>query len=173
MEQFIVAVVLLGLVSMLIWGRYPVAAIFTGAAFIFYTLGYISYEEMASQATNPGLVTVALLMLVSIVLDKVRLLEQWTHHIVKGDYRFALFKLFAVVGVQSAFLNNTAVVASLIGPIRSATKDKARLFLLPLTYAASLGGVITLIGTSTNLLVAGFVTAAGLPALSIFAQQSV
>lgn len=170
--QFFIAATLVTLIGMLIWGRYPVSTVFAVTAFLFFVTGLIEFEVLSRQLVNPGLVTVVLLMLVATVLDKVRLLEIWTHRIVEGPYRWALLKLIAMVGAHSAVLNNTAVVASLIGPLRAACKRQAPRLLLPLSYAATLGGMLTLIGTSTNLLVAGFVADAGLPALSLFAPFS-
>lgn len=171
-SQLFIAFVLIALIGLLVWGRYPVASVFSAAAFLFFITGLINFATLSQQLINPGLVTVVLLMLVASVLDKVRLLETWTHKIVQGPYRWALLKLIALVGVHSAFLNNTAVVASLIGPLRAACKGQAPRLLLPLSYAATLGGMMTLIGTSTNLLVGGFVVGAGLPALSLFAPLS-
>lgn len=171
-SQFFIAAVLIALIGLLIWGRYPVASVFSAVAFLFFITGLIDFADLSQQVINPGLVTVVLLMLVASVLDKVRLLEIWTHKIVQGPYRWALVKLIGLVGLHSAFLNNTAVVASLIGPLRAACKQQAPRLLLPLSYAATLGGMMTLIGTSTNLLVGGFVVGAGLPALSLFAPLS-
>jgi len=169
LSQLFITATILTLIGMLVWGRFPVAAVFSSAAFLFFVTGLIDFASLSQQLINPGLVTVVLLMLVASVLDKVRLLEMWTHKIVQGPYRWALIKLIGLVGLHSAFLNNTAVVASLIGPVRSACGRRAPRLLLPLSYAATLGGVMTLIGTSTNLLVSGFVVGAGLPALTLFA----
>ena len=172
LSQLFIAFTLTTMIGLLIWGRFPVASVFSVVAFLFFISGLIEFETLSRQLINPGLLTVVLLMLVTTVLDKVSLLETWTQRILKGSYRWALLKLIALVGAHSAFLNNTAVVASLIGPLRAAGKRLSPKFLLPLSYAATLGGVMTLIGTSTNLLVGGFVEAAGLPALSIFAPLS-
>jgi len=70
--------------------------------------------------------------------------------------------------VLSSFLNNTAVVASFMGMILQNTKFQASRLLIPLSYAAIMGGVLTLIGTSTNLIVNSFVVDAGLPSLHFF-----
>jgi len=70
--------------------------------------------------------------------------------------------------VLSSFLNNTAVVASFMGMIMQNTKFQASRLLIPLSYAAIMGGVLTLIGTSTNLIVNSFVVDAGLPSLHFF-----
>lgn len=166
--QIFIASAILVLIGLLVWGRWSVVTIFASVAFSFYLTGLISFEALARQLVNPGLVTVVLLMLVATVLDKVRLLELWVKRLLSGSPRWAMLKLLAAVGLYSPFLNNTAVVASLIGPLKSVSKENAPKLLLPMTYASTLGGVTTLIGTSTNLLVAGFVVAAGLPELNIF-----
>ena len=57
-----------------------------------------------------------MLLLLSVVLDKSRLLEEAAERLVRGPYRWALVKLYVSTALYSAFLNNTAVVASLLGP---------------------------------------------------------
>ena len=106
-------------------------------------------------------------MLVSVVLDKAHLLERLGDGLTRGAYRWALSKVIGVTGLVSAAMNNTAVFASMLGPLRTARHHPPSCLLLPMAYAASLGGVLTLIGTSTNLLVSGFLAGSGLPALAL------
>ena len=68
----------------------------------------------------------------------------------------------------SAFLNNTAVVSSFLGMIRNNHHHAPSKLLIPLSYAAIFGGTITLIGTSTNLIINGFVIEQGLEPLKLF-----
>src|SRR3546814_17380841 len=84
--------------------------------------------------------------------------------------------MIAITGPHSAFVNNTPIVAT----VTAAVEHWSRRFgispsqlLLPMNYATILGGMTTLLGTSTNLIVAGLVVAAGLPALDIFAPLGV
>ena len=84
--------------------------------------------------------------------------------LVRGPYRWALAKLYVATAVYSAFLNNTAVVASLLGPLRMTRQHAPSRLLLPMCYAASLGGILTLVGTSTNLLVNSLMVGRGMPA---------
>lgn len=74
----------------------------------------------------------------------------------------------ALVGLSSAFLNNTAVVATLLSSVKKNQYHAASKLLIPLSYLAILGGTLTLVGTSTNLIVNGFVVQAGLPELGLF-----
>jgi di/tricarboxylate transporter len=76
--------------------------------------------------------------------------------------------MFGLTFVSSALLNNTAVVASLIGPIKHNTVHPPSKLLIPLSYAAILGGTVTLIGTSTNLIVDSFLIEHGHPGFAFF-----
>jgi di/tricarboxylate transporter len=156
------------LVVELLRGKRPPAMIFAGVAFAFMLLDFVSVQEGLAQLTNPGLATVVVLLLLSVVLDKSRLLEALADRLVRGPYRWALAKLFAATALYSAFLNNTAVVASLIGPLRTLRSHAPSRLLLPMCFAASLGGILTLIGTSTNLLVNSLLIGQGMPGLHIF-----
>lgn len=167
-QQAAVIAGLVVLVVMLVRGRRAPAAVFAGVAFFYILLDFISLGEALKQLTNTGLVTVMVLMLLSVVLDKSRLLETMADALVRGNYRWALGKLYLATAAYSAFLNNTAVVASLIGPLRSNRHHSATRLLLPMCFAASLGGVLTLVGTSTNLLVNSFLVGRGMPGLHMF-----
>ena len=156
------------LVIELVRGKRAPAMLFAVVAFAFILLDFVTLRKGIEQITNPGLVTVVVLLLLSIVLDKSPLLEDVAGRLVRGPYRLALAKVFSSTAVYSAFLNNTAVVASLLGPL-SRTRDHApSRLLLPMCYAATLGGILTLVGTSTNLLVNSLMVGRGMPALHIF-----
>jgi di/tricarboxylate transporter len=156
------------LVVELLRGRRPPAVVFAMVAFTFMLLDFVSVTQGLAQLANPGLATVVLLLLLSVVLDKSRLLEAMADVLVRGPYRWALTKLFAATALYSAFLNNTAVVASLIGPLRTLRSHAPSRLLLPMCFAASLGGILTLIGSSTNLLVNSLLIGQQMPALHIF-----
>jgi di/tricarboxylate transporter len=168
LEQGIVFAGLAVLIIELIRGKYSPAAVFAAVAFAFILLGYIPLQTGLQQFTNQGLITVVVLLLLAVVLDKSRLLEQAAEHLIGGPYRWALAKLYLATAFYSAFLNNTAVVASLLGPLRLTRQHPPSRLLLPMCYAASLGGILTLVGTSTNLLVNSLMVGRGLPALHIF-----
>ena len=70
----------------------------------------------------------------------------------------AVVKVGAVAAATSAVLNNTAVVSAMATVLRRTTKQLPSQLLLPLSYAAILGGTLTLIGTSTNLIVSSFLS---------------
>lgn len=168
LQQGVVFAGLAILIVELVRGKRSPAALFASVAFAFILLGYTSLQKGLQQLTNYGLVTVVVLLLLSVVLDKSRLLEQAAEQLVRGPYRWALTKLYLATSVYSAFLNNTAVVASLLGPLRMSRQHSPSRLLIPMCYAASLGGVLTLVGTSTNLLVNSLMVGRGMPALEIF-----
>jgi len=79
-----------------------------------------------------------------------------------------LLKLMTLTAAASSVMNNTAVVAMLMAPVRTWALSKGRSaapFLMPLAFAATLGGVITVIGTSTNLVLNGLLEDNGFPIL--------
>jgi di/tricarboxylate transporter len=168
LQQAVVFVGLAILIVELVRGKRSPATVFAGVAFAFILLGYIPLQRGLEQFTNNGLITVVVLLLLSVVLDKSRLLEQAAEGLLRGTYRWALTKLLLATATYSAFLNNTAVVASLLGPLRMSRYHPASRLLLPMCYAASLGGILTLVGTSTNLLVNSLMVGRGMPALAIF-----
>jgi di/tricarboxylate transporter len=156
------------LIVELIRGRRAPAAVFATVGFAFVLLDLVGVQKAMAHFTNTGLVTVVVLLLLSTVLDKSHLLESLAERLVRGTYRAALAKLYVSAGAYSAFLNNTAVVASLIGPLRTLRTHAASRVLMPMCFAATLGGTLTLVGTSTNLLVNSLIIGQGLPPLHIF-----
>ncbi len=168
LQQGIVVAALVCLVVELVRGKRAPAAIFAVVAFGFVLLDYVSLNKALQQIANPGLVAVVILLLLSVVLDKSHLLERVADRLVSGSYRSALAKLIGATALYSAFLNNTAVVASLMGPLRMSRAHAPSRLLIPMCFAASLGGILTLVGTSTNLLVNSLMIGRGMPALHIF-----
>ncbi len=167
-QQGVVMLGLAVLVVELIRDKRAPGTVFGAVAFAFLLLNYITIETSLQQLTNTGLVTVVVLLLLSVVLDKAQLLEALADRLVRGPYRLALIKLYLATTAYSAFLNNTAVVASLLGPLRQSRRHPPSRLLLPMCFAASLGGILTLVGTSTNLLVSSLLVGRKMPALHMF-----
>jgi len=89
----------------------------------------------------------------------------------RGGERTFLVVMMGSVSVFSAFMNNTTVTALMLAPVSGmARKHKwsPSKFLMPLAFASILGGTCTLIGTSTNMAVRGYLVSAGLPPLGFF-----
>lgn len=167
--KFIVVVcVLLGVVGTLIFSRLRPLAIFSASALVLYVTDILSIHAFAANYVNPSLLTLAVLLLLSVVLEKTSLLSWLAKNVVRGGPKTVQFRLALLSGLTSAFLNNTAVVAALMGPLRKQSTMLASKLLLPLSYASILGGMLTLIGTSTNLIVNGFVEQSGIEPFSFF-----
>lgn len=167
-DLWLLALILLGLVAGLISGRINPAALFLFAFLLCYLLGMVALDTALTSFTNIGLVTLVLLVLAATALEKTSLLGKLSQVIGNSSLPMTMAKLGFSTALLSSFTNNTAVVASLIGVVRRNQAHAPAKLLLPLNYATILGGTLTLIGTSTNLIVNSFVENAGLPALGFF-----
>ena len=122
--------------------------------------GVLGPVEALAGFANPGVITIATLYVVAAGLKETGAV-QWIARLLLGhpkNQRAAQLRMIAPTGVLSGFMNNTAVVAMFIPAIQDWAQRlgiPASKLLLPLSYAAILGGTCTLIGTSTNLVVDG------------------
>ena len=109
-----------------------------------------------------------LLLLVSSTVDKTSLIKRLGRTLVTANFKNSYWRLFGLTFFSSALLNNTAIVASLIGPVKQNQYHHASRLLIPLSYSAILGGTVTLIGTSTNLIVDSFLIEHGHPGFNFW-----
>jgi len=167
-EQLILTGIMLLLVGCLFGTRIKPAWLFVSAIGTSYLTGLIDLENMLVNYTNPSLITLVLLILVSIAIEKTTLIQRLAKSLSSGSLVKSVTKLGLSTAFLSSFTNNTAVVASLITAIKDNPNHSPSKLLLPLSYTAILGGTITLIGTSTNLIVNGFAVDAGMAPLGFF-----
>ncbi|KGK00774.1 MULTISPECIES: SLC13 family permease [unclassified Pseudoalteromonas] len=167
-EQLILTGIMLLLVGCLFGTRINPAWLFVSAIGTSYLTGLIDLENMLVNYTNPSLITLVLLILVSIAIEKTTLIQRLAKSLSSGSLVKSVTKLGLSTAFLSSFTNNTAVVASLITAIKDNPNHSPSKLLLPLSYTAILGGTITLIGTSTNLIVNGFAVDAGMAPLGFF-----
>lgn len=156
------------LLAVLVQGRVAPTLLFSGWAGVYYLFGLVDEKVMLNNYTNPALAVLVVLLLVSLALERSPLLDRLSDRLLKGHTALATLRLSLVTTLFSAFLNNTAVVGALLGVIARQKHQSPSKLLLPLSYAAVLGGVTTLVGTSTNLVVSSFAVSAGLPPLGMF-----
>lgn len=138
----------------------PADIVFLGALSLLFITGVLDAQQALSGFSNSGLVTVGVLYLVVTGLQQTGALG-WISQQVLGrpqSQSAALVRLMLPIMGLSAFLNNTPVVAMFI-PVVNDWCRKLRIspskLMMPLSFAAIFGGVCTLIGTSTNLVVNG------------------
>ena len=166
MEPLLIGLIVTALIASLIFSRLAPSLLFTLAMAACVLVGVIDMQTVMAKATNDGLMTLLLLLMVSIGLERLPWLLALSHRAVKGSLPRTILSLSGMTMLFSAFVNNTAVVATLAGTLRKNPYHSASQILLPVSYAAILGGTLTLIGTSTNLIVSSFledITGQGIP----------
>ena len=140
---------------------------------IFLMTNMISTEDALSGFSNEGLMTILLLFIVASAIEKHGVIEGVIYKLL-GDNtspRMALLKLLPPVGVSSGFLNNTPIVLALTPVIKDWALKRGfspSKFLIPLSYITIIGGTLTLIGTSTNLIIHGLLISDGKEGYSFF-----
>lgn len=156
MEPLLTALIVASLILALIFSRVAPALVFTSAMAACVAVGSIDLQTALDKATNEGLITLILLILVSVGLERLPWLIDLAQRTVDRSLPRTLLNLSGMTMLFSAFVNNTAVVATLSGALRKNPYHAPSQILLPISYAAILGGTLTLIGTSTNLIVSSF-----------------
>ncbi|OUS12784.1 hypothetical protein A9Q89_05160 [Gammaproteobacteria bacterium 53_120_T64] len=167
-EQVIVTLCLAGILIGLAATRIRPVFLFSGAISCLYLLDMISLGDALQHYTNEALATLVLLIMAVLAIEKTQLFARLGQRILSGTYPQVLLKLGLSAGLVSSVSNNTAVVASFMGAVKSQKAIPPSRLLIPLSYASILGGTLTLVGTSTNMVLNGLVIGNGLPALAMF-----
>ncbi len=172
-QQVVVLITIFGMMMAFFMDWAKPVLIFLAANILFLMLGITSSADMLSGLANEQLLSVLLLLVISDVLRKSGLLDVVFKSLFPQTltYRKFLFRKSVVVTCISGFVNNTPLVAILMPYVYQWCQQKdisPSKVMLPLSYATILGGTLTLVGTSTNLVVNGFVTEAGFKPLGFF-----
>ncbi|MDJ0961901.1 MAG: SLC13 family permease [Acidimicrobiia bacterium] len=172
-DAWITIVVLLLAVAAMVRDRLSPAAAMIGSTGVLLLTGVIDAGEAFSGFSNPAPITVALLYVVAEAVSRTGVLQPLVTKAL-GDSdgeRGGLVRILTPVAGASSVLNNTPIVAMLVPEITGWSTRRGRApsrLLMPLSFAAILGGTITVIGTSTNLIISGLLEASGGEPLGFF-----
>jgi di/tricarboxylate transporter len=121
-DQLILTGIMLALVGCLFGSRINPAWLFVGAIITAYLSGLIGLESMLVNYANSSLITLILLVLTSIAVEKTTLIQHFARSLGNGSLFRNVIKLGLSTATLSSFTNNTAVVASLIGAVKDSPK---------------------------------------------------
>ncbi|MBB3046764.1 di/tricarboxylate transporter [Litorivivens lipolytica] len=160
--------------AMLSFTRWPVDMILLGGAAVLVFLGILTPEEALAGAASEGLATVAVLFVVAQALSDTGVVN-WISYNLLGRPKStaaAQLRLMLPVAAFSSVLNNTPVVAMMVPAVRDWARRNGfsnSQLMIPLSYAAIIGGTCTIVGTSTNLVVNDMLkTQPGVEGLALF-----
>ena len=173
-EAVVALLIVAGMFVLFLKETIPTEVVAMAGAALMIVLGFLPLDEATKTLSNSAPWTIAFMFMIMGALMRTGALQAIgslaESHAEDHPVR-TLGLLFLVVILGSAFMNNTPVVAVMI-PIFSGVAKRlgtpASRYLMPLSYATVLGGMLTLIGTSTNILVDGVVQKQGLEPFSIF-----
>lgn len=154
-------------------GKIRAEVAFFSAVMFLTVFGVLTPKEAISGFANEQLAVVMLLLILSDTIRKTNVMDALFAKLFKGAETSNSFiaRMMMYVAPASAFFNNTPLVAMMMPYVHSWSKQHGvspSKLLIPLSYVTIVGGCITLVGTSTNLIVNGMAVDAGLPSLGIF-----
>ena len=155
----VLATIFIALIA-LVCNFYTPEVVLLAALVLLWNIGIISTQDALSGFSNSGLITIAALLIAARGIDKSRILKVLSVRVLGASTHLkqALVRLMISTSLLSAFFNNTPLVALLVPVTRDWSRGQGvapSKFLMPLSYAAIVGGGLTMIGTSTNLVIQG------------------
>ncbi|MCM3874473.1 MAG: SLC13 family permease [Pyrinomonadaceae bacterium] len=156
---------LVGMFVFLVWNKFPIWLVFVGTLTVAMTLKLAPAAALLKGYSNTGVITVAALYPVAAGMYATGAISLLSERLIglPKSLTVAQLRILGPVSIASGFLYNTPLVAMMIPAVRDVTRRtglKGSKLYMGLSYVALLGGTMTLIGTSVNLIIAGLVTEA-------------
>jgi di/tricarboxylate transporter len=172
-QAWIVVGVVMGCLGLLLLTGSAPELILMGGVAVLLLSGVLSPEQALGGLANEGMITVALMYVVVAGIRETGGVDLLVQHVLgrPKTLRGALLRLVAPVTAVSAFMNNTPLVAIFLPAVLTWAKRlqiSPSKLLIPLSYGAVIGGTVTLIGTSTNLIVNGLLVTGNKGHLGLF-----
>ncbi len=174
LDQIIALIVLIAVVGVMIHGRMRSDVVALSGAAALLLFGVVRPVEVQSAFASPAVIALAGLFVIAYAIELSGLLGLMIRKATGLCRRFGATGIWVVIGLCGSvggFLNNTPVVvlaAPVVRDMAKSLKLSPKRFLMPLSHVTVMGGLLTLIGTSTNLLVNDMARNAGQPVFSLF-----
>ena len=170
LDAYVILVVVLGIICTIFTDLLSPANSFLLGILILIIGGIADMQVFLASFSNAQVITIFILIFITVAIRRNTNVDDLFDRWFKNDHspnRFML-KMTVTVALFSSFLNNTPIVAMLTNNVQrwaGQNNMSPSKFLIPLSYAAILGGMITVIGTSTNLVLMGLLSSNGEPML--------
>jgi di/tricarboxylate transporter len=174
LEQLVTLAVLVAVVAALILDKARADVVALAGSAVLLITGAVRPVEVQGAFASPAIIALASLFVIAYAMELSGRLDAAIEKMLRLCRRIGttgLWLLIGAAGAASAFLNNTPIVVLAAPVVRDVAKSLGRSpkqYLIPVSYAAVLGGCCTLIGTSTNLLVNDMASVAGQPRFGMF-----
>jgi di/tricarboxylate transporter len=173
-DQIAALVVLVGVVGLMIHGKMRADVVALLGAAVLLVLGVVRPVEVQAAFASPAVIALAGLFVIAYAIELSGLLGLMIRKATEFSSKVGALGIWAVIGLCGSvggFLNNTPVVVLAAPVIRDVAQSlglSPKRFLMPLSHVTVMGGLLTLIGTSTNLLVSDMARNAGQPVFGLF-----
>ena len=172
-DQMAVFGILAVTLALFVWGRWRYDLVAMAALLTVFIAGLVSADQLFLGFGHPAVVTVAAVLVISRGLINAGVIDTLSHHLGKVGTRpmAQVSALTAIVIVSSGFMNNVGALALLMPVAIWMSRRSGRspsLLLMPLAFGSLIGGLITLIGTPPNIIIALFREETGKPAFAMF-----